>query len=207
MGGTLSHRGPDEAEDYVDSHLAMAVRRLAIVALENGRQPLLNETGQMILIGNGEIYDHEERRKALQARGHSFYTGSDLEVIIHGYESEGLDVLPGLNGQFAFALWDRHRRRLILARDHFGIAPLFYGDVNGTLIFGSEIKALLQHPLLGAEIDIVGLDQIMTFPGLVSPRTMFCQVRSLEPGHALVADRRGCERIDIGTWITRLRAN
>jgi asparagine synthase (glutamine-hydrolysing) len=191
MAVALRHRGPDDAGAYADDHVALAVQRLAIVAPEAGRQPLFNETKSIVLIGNGEIYDYERLREDLSAFGHRFGSESDLEVVIHLYESDGLDFVARLNGQFALALWDRNRRRLIVARDHFGISPLFYAHVGKTLIFASEIKALLQHPMLDPEIDLVGLDQVITFPGLVSPRTMFRGIKSLPPGCLIVADEKG----------------
>ena len=188
MAKDLAHRGPDQTGAYSDDRVALALRRLAIVAPDDGSQPLYNEAGDIVLIGNGEIYDYRALRDDLEGRGHRFSTGSDLETIVHLYEEQGTDCLAAINGQFALALWDRRRQRLLLARDQFGIAPLFYAELPDQLIFGSEIKALFQHGGLPRSIDAVGLDQIMTFPGLVSPRTMFAAVRSLPPGHLLVAE-------------------
>lgn len=188
MAKDLAHRGPDQSGAYSDDRIALALRRLAIVAPHDGSQPLFNEDGDIILIGNGEIYDYRTVRDDLERRGHRFSTSSDLEIIVHLYEEQGADFLAALNGQFALALWDRRQQRLLLARDQFGIAPLFYAELPYQLIFGSEIKALLQHDGLSRSIDAVGLDQIMTFPGLVSPRTMFAAVRSLPPGHFLMAE-------------------
>ncbi|MGY3413045.1 asparagine synthase (glutamine-hydrolyzing) [Bradyrhizobium sp. GM5.1] len=191
MAKNLAHRGPDQTGAYSDDRIALALRRLAIVAPDDGSQPLFNEAGDVVLIGNGEIYDYRTLRADLEGRGHRFSTGSDLEIIVHLYEEQGVESLAAINGQFALALWDRRHQRLLLARDQFGIAPLFYAELQDQLIFGSEIKALFQHGGLPPSIDAVGLDQIMTFPGLVSPRTMFEAVRSLPPGHLLIAGAGG----------------
>src|ERR1043166_3011776 len=143
MLALLRHRGPDAAGIYLDDGLALANARLSIIDVAGGLQPLTNEDQSLWLVCNGEIFNHVELRQSLVGRGHAFRTGSDCETILHLYEERGLDCVSVLNGQFAFALWDRHRRRLVLARDRFGICPLFYTQADGQLLFASEIKALL----------------------------------------------------------------
>lgn len=189
MADTLRHRGPDGSGCYVDRDVALGFRRLRILDLETGDQPMFNEDGSLVLLCNGEIYDYLELRDRLARRGHRFSSRGDVETLLHLYEDEGADFLAGLNGQFAFAIWDRNRRELFLARDHFGVVPLFFTVVDGFFVFGSEIKALLAHPSVPREVDLTGLDQVLCFPGLVSPRTMFKGVHSLKSGHFVkVAD-------------------
>src|SRR6185436_15257491 len=131
----------------------------------------------------GEIFNYLELKKVLIQKGHQFRTRSDVEVLLHLYEEHGMDFLDKINGQFAFVIYDRKNRRLFLARDHFGINPLYYTIVAGVLIFASEIKAILKHPLVQRSVDLTGLDQIISFPGLVSPRTICKDIESLKSGH------------------------
>lgn len=186
MTGTLVHRGPDSDGYFLDGAVGLGFRRLSIIDLSTGDQPIYNEDGSLVLVCNGEIYNYRELRERLRRKGHTFRTNSDVEVLIHLYEDEGTGFLNKLNGQFAFAIYDRRRKSLFLARDHFGINPLFYAVADGTFVFGSEIKAILEHPLVGREVDLTGLDQVLSFPGLVSPRTMFAGVESLQSGHFAV---------------------
>mgnify|MGYP006275338269 CR=1 FL=1 len=185
MTDTLVHRGPDAEQFLREPGLGLGFRRLSIVDLAGGQQPILNEDGSLVLVCNGEIYNHRDLRAELQARGHRFKAAVDVEVMVHLYEDFGTDFVTRLNGQFAFALFDRARGRLILGRDQAGIAPVFWVWRDGTLLFGSEIKALLEHPLVSRRIDLTALDQVVTFPGPVSPRTLFADVASLPPGHLL----------------------
>jgi asparagine synthase (glutamine-hydrolysing) len=185
MAGTIAHRGPDSDGYFVDGSAGLGFRRLSIIGLEDGDQPLFNEDRSLVLTCNGEIFNYRELREELIARGHTFRTHSDAEVLLHLYEDHGTALLDRLNGQFAFALYDRRQRTLFLARDHFGIAPLFYTVVDGVLVYGSEVKAILQHPMVPREVDPTGLDQVLSLPGLVSPRTMFKGVHSLRAGHFL----------------------
>jgi asparagine synthase (glutamine-hydrolysing) len=189
MTQSLVYRGPDSKGKYVDHRAALGFRRLSLVDLQGGDQPLFNENGSIVLICNGEIYNHRELRRQLSG-SHQFRTGSDTEVIVHLYEEFGYGLFEKLNGQFAFALYDRNHQSLLLARDHFGICPCFYTVVDGVLIFASEIKAILEHPLVKREINLTGLDQIFSFPGLVSPATMFKNIHSLKSGHYLIAKDR-----------------
>jgi len=183
MADKVAHRGPDSHGYFVDGSAALGFRRLSIIDLSGGDQPIKNEDGSVVLICNGEIYNYRELRRELQAKGHTFRTNTDVEVLVHLYEEEGVRFVNRLNGQFAFAIYDRKQQTLFLARDHFGINPLYYTVVDDVFIFASEIKAILEHPLVPREVDLTGLDQVLSFPGLVSPRTMFKDVFSLKPGH------------------------
>src|SRR5436309_11303938 len=147
MTESLWHRGPDSVGYWEDPRVSLGVRRLAIIDVRTGEQPVFNEDGAVAVIFNGEIYNHVELRERLQRSGHRFSTDhSDTEVIVHLYEDRGLDFLHELNGMFAIALWDARRRRLVLARDRLGIKPLYFARVPGGVAFGSEPKALLEHP-------------------------------------------------------------
>jgi asparagine synthase (glutamine-hydrolysing) len=191
MNGKLLHRGPDGQNTLCFDNVAFGFTRLSIIGLQNGMQPIYNENKDIVLICNGEIFNYVELRSQLRGRGHSFSTESDVEVILHLYEEQGTEFLNDLNGQFAFAIFDKRKKLLFCARDQMGIIPFFYTFTKGTFIFGSEIKAILEHPLVLAEVDRVGLDQVLTFPGLISPRTMFQNIRSLENGHFLIVDNNG----------------
>lgn len=186
MTSVIKHRGPDASDFYIDENVALGFARLSIIDLANGMQPITNEDGSLILICNGEIFNYQELKKELIERGHKFRSNCDVEVILHLYEENGTSLVDYLNGQFAIALYDVRNKSLFCARDYAGIAPFFYTIVNGLFIFASEIKAILQHPWVKREVDMVGLDQIMTFPGLISPRTMFKNIHSLENGHCLL---------------------
>jgi asparagine synthase (glutamine-hydrolysing) len=185
MAETLIHRGPDASGYFLEDSVGLGFRRLSIIDVEGGHQPITNEDGSLVLICNGEIYNYRELRRELKGRGHVFRTNCDVEVLLHLYEEESTGFLNRLNGQFAFVIYDRKERTLFLARDQFGINPLYYTVVNDWLIFGSEIKAILEHPEVRREVDLTGLDQIFSFPGLVSPRTMFKNIASLPSGHFL----------------------
>lgn len=191
MMNNLVHRGPDDSQTLLLDNLAFGFTRLSIVGLQNGRQPIFNEDGSLVLICNGEIFNYVELRNDLRQRNHQFSTQSDVEVILHLYEDHGMDFIHLLNGQFAFALYDKKKNVLFCARDQMGIIPLFYAKTNDVFVFGSEIKAILEHPLVTREVDRVGLDQVFTFAGLISPRTMFKDVHSLENGHYLTVDCNG----------------
>jgi asparagine synthase (glutamine-hydrolysing) len=189
MTASLVHRGPDSSGLFLRPDVGLGVRRLKIIDLATGDQPITNEDGSVVLVCNGEIFNYKELRRSLQERGHFFRTRTDVEVLVHLYEEHGEGLVHHLNGQFAFAIWDCNRRRLFLARDHFGVIPLYYTVTGGLFLFGSEIKAILAHPAVERRIDLVGLDQILSLPGLVSPRTMFYGIASLPSGHSLsVAD-------------------
>jgi len=188
MTDKLVHRGPDSAGYFIADNVGLGFRRLSIIDLEGGDQPLFNEDESVVVVCNGEIYNYRELRSSLVKKGHTFRTGSDIEVLAHLYEEDGVDFINKLNGQFAFALLDRKQRKLLLARDHFGVNPLYYTIVDDVLIFASEIKAILAHPMVKREVDLTGLDQIFSFPGIVSPRTMFKNISSLKSGGFLLAN-------------------
>ncbi|CCG40383.1 asparagine synthase (glutamine-hydrolyzing) [Magnetospirillum molischianum] len=188
MARRLVHRGPDESGDFIDAGIGFGFTRLAIIDLATGNQPHSNEDGSVVSICNGEIYNFKELREDLEQRGHRFRTRCDVEIIVHLYEEYGPGCVSRLNGQFAIALYDRTRHALLLARDHVGIAPLFHTRIEGAVLFASEIKALLAHPAVRPTIDPAGLDQILTFPGLVSPTTMFAGIEALPPGHYLYVE-------------------
>lgn len=185
MAAALHHRGPDDDGYYYGPEVCFGFKRLAIVDLAGGGQPHYNEERTVISVCNGEIYNERELRAALLARGHVFRSHSDVEVLVHLYEEYGDTMVERLRGQFAFALYDHRHRRFLAARDQIGICPFFYAVHNGTLLFASEIKSLLQYPGFRPAIDARGLDQILTLPGLASPQTMFCGVKALPAGHLL----------------------
>jgi asparagine synthase (glutamine-hydrolysing) len=191
MTDSLVHRGPDDSGYHLEQSVGLGFRRLSIVDLESGNQPLHNEDRSITLVCNGEIFNFRELRDGLERRGHRFRTNCDVEVLLHLYEEEGADFIPRLNGQFAFALYDSGKRRLLLARDHVGIAPLFYTRADELFLFASEIKGLLKHPEVRQEVDLTGLDQVFAFPGTLAPRTMFKGINSLEAGHFLLVDEHG----------------
>jgi asparagine synthase (glutamine-hydrolysing) len=186
MTERLVHRGPDSSGQFLAENIGFGFRRLSLIDLSGGNQPLYNEDRSLVLICNGEIYNYRELRDQLIHDGHCFSTRSDVEVLLHLYEEYGVDLLRRISGQFAFALYDAKQRSLLLARDHFGINPLYYANVDGTFVFSSEIKGLLEFPGMRREVDLTGLDQVLTFPGLISPRTMFKGVSSLPAGHYLL---------------------
>ena len=185
MTQTLIHRGPDNDGYFLNERVGFGVRRLSIIDLSCGNQPMSNEDETIHMVCNGEIFNYLDLRRELIGRGHSFRSRSDVETLVHLYEEEGEGLLGRLNGQFAFAIFDERRQTVLLARDPFGVLPLFYTVVGDTLIFASEIKAILVHPLVERRVDLTGLDQVLSLPGLVSPRTMFAGIQSLPPGHLL----------------------
>jgi asparagine synthase (glutamine-hydrolysing) len=186
MAHAINHRGPDETSFYINDQIAFGFKRLSIIDLANGHQPFFSEDKSVILICNGEIYNFKELRRELESKGHRFTTNCDVEVILFLYLEYGIECVNRLNGQFAFAIYDSRDRSLFMARDHFGICPLFYTKTENELIFGSEVKAILEYPAFKKEVDVTGLDQVFSFPGMVSPTTMFKGVRSLKPGYYLI---------------------
>ena len=196
MVSVLGHRGPDEWGYYVDDarRTLLVHARLSIIDLTKGRQPLANEDGSIWVAANGEIYEFERLAADLKARGHRFRTQSDSEVIVHLYEEFGEKFVEHLRGEFAFALFDARRQELYLVRDRFGIKPLYYSTAAGSLLFGSEMKALFCHG--GVAVELEGLNIWRNFGGVLPPgETLFRNVRQVEPGTMLVADRRGTRRV------------
>ncbi len=187
MIGALRHRGPDDAGAYVDGNAGLGHARLSIIDIGGGHQPMSGERDATWIAFNGEIFNYVELRQELIAEGVQFRTQSDTEVILRLYEKLGGRCVEKLNGDFAFAIWDRTRRELFLARDRMGVRPLFYTTVGGTLYFASEIKALLAVPGVSAELDPIALDQTFTFWFPLAPRTHFKGISELPPGHILVA--------------------
>ena len=190
MADTLRHRGPDDEGYFVspDHRVGFGFRRLSIVDLTTGEQPMANEDGSVRLVFNGEIYNHADHRHRLEARGHRFRSRCDAEVILHLYEEFGPDCVHHLRGMFAFAIWDSRHRRLLLARDRIGVKPLYFAARPGVLLFGSEIKALFSHPRIEPGLSDDGLSLYLTFAATPAPRTLFEGVEKLPPGHRLLID-------------------
>ncbi len=191
MNSALIHRGPDDEGYYEQPGIGLAVRRLSIIDLETGHQPISNEAGTVWTVYNGEIYNFNELRNELEQAGHCFTTRSDTEVLVHGYEEWGTQLPTRLRGMFAFAIWDSTRRKLFLARDHTGVKPLYYAQAQGYLLFASEIKALLVCDGVSRELNPHSLDRCVTFLYLPEPDTIFRGVQALEAGHTLVCDDAG----------------
>ncbi len=198
MIATLRHRGPDGTGCFRSPTCVLANARLSIIDLETGDQPLANEDESVWTVLNGEIFNYLELRAELKALGHRFRTRSDTEVIVHAYEEYGDRFVERLSGQFAIALWDGRRQRLLLARDPVGIRPLFYTRTAGQLLFASEVKAILAVAPQAASLDEQGLAQVFTFWGTVGERTVFKGIRSLPPGHRLIVEK-GAQRLE-GYW-------
>lgn len=186
MNGAIFHRGPDEDGFFVDDHAALAMRRLAIIDLAGGQQPIWNSDRTKCIFFNGEIYNYQELRKGLEARGHQLHTNSDTEAIVYLYDEFDFDCLQHLRGMFAIAIWDTVERTLFLARDRVGKKPLLYShQPNGDLIFGSEFQAVLKHPSVSREVDPEAIDAYLSFSCVPAPLTAFKSIRKLEPGHWL----------------------
>ncbi|HVK18922.1 MAG TPA: asparagine synthase (glutamine-hydrolyzing) [Fimbriiglobus sp.] len=188
MVASIRHRGPDEQGYHIDEGVGLGHARLSIIDLSGGQQPLCNEDGTVWVTFNGEIFNYVELQAELRERGHVFRTSSDTEVIAHLYEEMGPACVEKFNGDFAFAVWDKTRDRLVLARDRMGVRPVYYTQTRGALVFGSEVKALLQAPGVRAELDPVAIDQCFTFWFPLAPRTPFKGVHELPPGHVLVSE-------------------
>lgn len=186
MNQTQFHRGPDEGGTFIDPGIGLGHRRLSIIDLSSGQQPLFNEDGGVVVVFNGEIYNYVDLIPELQALGHTFRTRSDTEVIVHAWEQWGEACVERFRGMFAFALWDKRAETLFLARDRLGVKPLYYALLNdGSLIFGSELKALLAHPALAREIDPLAVEDYFAYGYVAEPRTIFKQARKLPPAHTL----------------------
>ncbi len=190
MAATLTHRGPDDAGQHLapDGRCGLAFRRLSIIDLATGNQPLANEDESVQVVFNGEIYNFRELRDELRARGHTFRTGSDGEVIVHLYEESGADCVGRLAGMFAVAIWDARRGRLLLARDRFGQKPLVYAQADGRLYFASEAKALLAVPGMPRQLDVQSLHRYLVFQYVPAPHSIFRGFRKLLPGHMLAVE-------------------
>src|SRR2546421_2616371 len=187
MCTAMFHRGPDDEGFYIGPGVGLGMRRLSIIDLQTGRQPVHNEDGTVWVVFNGEIYNFRDLRSKLEQRGHVFSTATDTEVIVHLYEDFGPHCVEHLRGMFAFALWDGRRRQLLLARDRLGIKPLYYAVVGGRLLFASELKALLQVPELERELNWSAVNHIFTFLTTPPSESIIEGIRKLEPGHILIA--------------------
>lgn len=196
MTDMLIHRGPDEQSSGTVENFGYGFRRLSIIDLAGGSQPFYNHDRSVVMLCNGEIYNYKALRKEMEAKGAVFSSDCDVEVIVHLYAHYGISFVERLNGQFGFCIFDQNENRLYLARDHFGICPLFYTMVDGTLVYASEIKSILKYPGVQKEVDLTGLDQTLSFPGMVSPQTMFKGVHSIKPGHFVQFDASGLKEVE-----------
>jgi asparagine synthase (glutamine-hydrolysing) len=188
MTATLQRRGPDDLGYFCSGPVGLGHRRLSIIDLEMGHQPLSNEDGSIWIVYNGELYNYREIRTSLEKAGHRFATASDTEVIVHAYEEYGADCLKAMNGMFAFAIWDSNRGRLLLARDRLGIKPLYYAKLPRCLLFGSEVKALVAHPLFERRLDPTALNLYLSLEYVPTPHCIFAGVNKLPPGHFLMVE-------------------
>ncbi len=186
MMDKITHRGPDSAGEYIDDKVALGFRRLSIIDLDHGSQPIFNETGDIAIVFNGEIYNHKIIREELIKFGHVFKTNADTEVLVHAYEQYGEKMTDHLRGMFAFAIWDMKKEKLMCVRDFFGIKPFYYAPTKDGLVFGSEIKGILEHPLVKKEVNGVALENYLTFQYSVLPETFFKGIFKLMPGHMLI---------------------
>ena len=191
MNARIVHRGPDDDGFFVEQNVGLAMRRLSIIDIKTGHQPLSNEDERLWIVYNGEIYNHQQLRAELEAKGHHYRSKSDTETIVHLYEECGRDCVKRLRGMFAFAIWDRRERRLFVARDRLGIKPLYYWFDGKTFLFGSEIKTILSYPGLKAEFNAAVLAEYLAFGYISGEETMFRGIRKLLPGHTLELDERG----------------
>lgn len=186
MGAAISHRGPDDDGFFTDSVAAIGMRRLSIIDVSGGHQPIHNEDRTKWIVFNGEIYNFQEIREGLEELGHRFYTRSDTETVVHLYDEYGPECVDHLRGMFAFAIWDTNEQALFLARDRVGKKPLLYShQPNGSLIFGSEFQALLTHPDVSRDVDLPAIDDYLSYLCVPAPRTAFRSIKKLEPGHWL----------------------
>jgi asparagine synthase (glutamine-hydrolysing) len=185
MCDVIRHRGPDDEGVWVDEGVALGMRRLSIIDLSTGHQPIHNEDRSVWIVFNGEVYNFRELRRELEAAGHRFYTSTDTEVIVHAYEQWGKEAIGRLRGMFGLAIWDTSSRTLLVARDRIGIKPMHYATANGRFYFGSEIKSLLEAPDLPRDLDPAALDHYLSFLYTPSDGSIFKSVRKLPPGHLL----------------------
>ena len=191
MNRQIAHRGPDDEGFFVDGNVGLAMRRLSIIDVKTGHQPIANEDERLWIVFNGEIYNHPELRTQLEAHGHRYRTRSDTETIIHLYEEHGRDCVKYLRGMFAFAIWDRNSKTFFAARDRLGIKPFYYRYDGETLLFGSEIKTILAYPGVRAELNTSALSEYLAFGYLAGSGTMFAGINKLPPAHTLELDLKG----------------
>jgi asparagine synthase (glutamine-hydrolysing) len=182
MADQIVHRGPDDEGLYIDRNFGMASRRLSIIDLDGGHQPMSNEDGSVVVVFNGEIYNHSRLRHDLQRRGHRFRSGCDTEVLVHLYEEYGKRMVEQLNGMFVFCIYDRNSENFLFVRDRLGIKPLYYIDNGDWILFGSEIKSFLCFPDFIPEMDFQAFHHYLTFRFVPTPLTIFKGVKKLPPG-------------------------
>ena len=182
---TLTHRGPDDSGIFIEGHVGIAMRRLSIIDVAEGHQPISNGDNSIHIVFNGEIYNHQKIRKNLIAKGHCFKTQTDTETILHNYEEKNWQTIHDLNGMFAFAIWDSNIQRLLIVRDRLGIKPLYYYEDDEKLIFASEIKAILSFNNVNKEIDNHAIFDYFTFNYIPAPRTIYKNIKKLPPGHSI----------------------
>ena len=208
MNDSQLHRGPDEGSLHIEPGVGLGHRRLSIIDIATGQQPLFNEDGSVVVIFNGEIYNYQQLIPELQALGHVFHTKSDTEVIVHAWESWGADCVKRFRGMFAFALWDRNRQTLFLARDRLGVKPMYYALLDdGTLLFGSELKSVLAHGGLRRDIDPLAVEEYFALGYVAEPRTIFKQAKKLEPAHTLCIRRGDPIPQPVEYWDVRFTLN
>ena len=206
MTGAIAHRGPDDEQFHIEPGVALGARRLSIIDLAGGRQPIANEDGSIWVAFNGELFEYPELRAELLSGGHHLATRCDTEAWVHLYEDHREGMFARARGQFAVSLWDRNTRTLILGRDRVGICPLYYTQVDGWLLWGSEIKALLASGLVAARPDPRGVDHLFTFFCAGTTRTFFEGISSLPPGHFLkIRDGRVTQAPLLGPRLSRRR--
>jgi len=196
MNRRIVHRGPDDEGFFLEENVGLAMRRLSIIDVKTGHQPLANENHDVWIVYNGEIYNHADLRAGLEAKGHRYRTRSDTETIVHLYEEYGRDCVKHLRGMFAFAIWDRRKRVLFAARDRLGIKPFYYRWDGKAFLFGSEIKTILAYPEVSAEFNRGTLAEYLAFGYITGPETMFAGIRKLMPGHTLELSEAGEPRIE-----------
>ena len=183
MGNCLIHRGPDDHGYFQKNHIGMGMRRLSIIDLQSGKQPIYSNNGNCVIVYNGEVYNYKDLRTDLEDRGYHFHTETDTEVIVNLYQEKGVDCLHDLNGMFAFAVYDIQKDELFLARDRFGIKPLYYLFENNSFVFGSELKAVIQYPAVNTTISLEAVDLYLTFDYVPAPWSIFENINKLEQGH------------------------
>ncbi|MBC7930560.1 MAG: asparagine synthase (glutamine-hydrolyzing) [Rubrivivax sp.] len=196
MNEAIHHRGPDEEGTYLKEHVGLAMRRLAIIDLAGGQQPIANEDGTAWIVFNGEIYNYRELKKNLEDLGHRFRTDCDTEAVVHAYEQYGADCPKHLRGMFAFAIWDERKQELFLARDRVGKKPLLYAKRGTSFVFGSEFSALLLHPSVSREVNREAIHHYLSFMCVPAPLTAYSDIRKLEPGHTLTLRPGGEMKIE-----------
>lgn len=205
MTTAMGHRGPDGSGLFAAGGAGLGHRRLSIIDVEGGAQPIGNEDNRLQIVFNGEIYNYVELRDELEALGHQFRTRSDTEVIVHAFEQWGEESLSRLNGMFAFAILDTVEQTMFLARDHLGIKPLYYMSVGARVVFASEIKSLMQHPHCPREVDVDALAELFTFRCVPSPKTLFKDIFKLPPGHLMRITSSGVEIKRFWNWVPKPR--